>query len=66
MSAWISLDYKLEGPNYTVSSACTSASCAIAHAYDLIGADRADVVITGGGSSIVNPEHVKGFNELQA
>jgi 3-oxoacyl-[acyl-carrier-protein] synthase II len=66
MSAWISLDYKLEGPNYTVSSACTSASCAIAHAFDLIRAAKADVVITGGGSSIVNPEHVKGFNELQA
>jgi 3-oxoacyl-[acyl-carrier-protein] synthase II len=66
MSAWISLDYKLEGPNYTISSACTSAACAIAHGYDLIKADKADVVITGGGSSIVNPEHVKGFNELQA
>ncbi len=66
MSAWISLDYKLEGPNYTVSSACTSGAAAIAHGYDLIKADKADVVITGGGSSIVNPEHVKGFNELMA
>jgi 3-oxoacyl-[acyl-carrier-protein] synthase II len=66
MSAWLSLDHKLEGPNYTVSSACTSGACAIAHAYDLIKTDKADVVITGGASSTVNPEHVKGFNELQA
>jgi 3-oxoacyl-[acyl-carrier-protein] synthase II len=66
MSAWISIDYKLEGPNYTVSAACASSAYAIAHGYDLIKADKADVVITGGGSSIINPEHLQGFNELQA
>jgi 3-oxoacyl-[acyl-carrier-protein] synthase II len=66
MSAWLSIDYKLEGPNYTVSAACASSAYAIAHAYDLIKTDKADVVITGGASSIINPEHVKGFNELQA
>ncbi len=66
MSAWVSLEYKLEGANYTVSSACASAAYAIAQGYDLIKANKADVVITGGASSIVNPEHVKGFNELYA
>lgn len=66
LSAWIALDLKLSGPNYTVSAACASAAFAIAHAYDLIAYGKADVVLTGGASAIVNPEHVLGFNELQA
>jgi 3-oxoacyl-[acyl-carrier-protein] synthase II len=66
VSAWISLEYKLEGPNFTVSAACASSAYAIACGYDLIVADKADLVIAGGVSSIVNPEHVRGFNEVCA
>lgn len=66
MSAWVAIDYRLTGPNYTVSAACASSAFAIAHAYDLIRTGKADVVLTGGASSIVNPEHVAGFSELQA
>lgn len=66
LSAWISLDYKLAGPNYAVSAACASSAFAIAQAFDLIQWGRADVVLAGGASAIVNPEHVMGFNELQA
>jgi len=66
VSAWVSLEYKLEGPNFTVSAACASSAYAVAYAYDLIVADKADLVIAGGASSIVNPEHVRGFNELGA
>jgi len=66
VSAWISMEYGLEGPNFTISAACASSAYAIAYGYDLIAADRADVVIATGASSIVNPEHVSGFNELGA
>jgi 3-oxoacyl-[acyl-carrier-protein] synthase II len=66
VSAWISMEYGFEGPNFTISSACASSAYAIAYAYDLIAADRADVVIATGASSIVNPEHVSGFHELGA
>ena len=65
-SAWISQEYQLEGPNFTISAACASSAYAIAYGYDLIAANKADVVIAGGASSIVNPEHVDGFNELGA
>lgn len=65
-SAWISQEYQLEGPNFTISAACASSAYAIAYGYDLIAANRADVVIAGAASSIVNPEHVGGFNELGA
>jgi len=66
LSAWIALDFKLEGPNYAVSAACASSAFAIAQAYDWIHWGRADLVIVGGASAIVNPEHVVGFGELQA
>jgi 3-oxoacyl-[acyl-carrier-protein] synthase II len=65
-SAWLSMEYDLRGPNYTVSAACASAAYAIAHAFDRIVLDRADLVIVGGASAILNPEHLDGFNELQA
>lgn len=66
VAVWISMEYKLEGPSFTVSAACASSAYAIAHGHDLIAANRADVVITGGASSTVNPEHVGGFNEVGA
>ncbi len=65
-AAWISQEYQLEGPNFTLSAACASSAYAIAYGYDLISANKADVVIAGGASSIVNPEHLGGFNELGA
>lgn len=66
MSAWVSIEYKLEGPSYTVATACSSASYAIANGYDLIKSGKCDLVITGGGSSGVNPDEIKGFNDLFA
>lgn len=66
MSAWISLEYKLRGPNYTVTSACASSAYAIGLGYDMIKNKVADIVITGGADSIVNREEIEGFNELYA
>ena len=66
MSAWISLEYQLEGPNFSVSSACASSAYAIALGYEMIKNGQADIVITGGADSIVNPEEIEGFNELYA
>jgi 3-oxoacyl-[acyl-carrier-protein] synthase II len=66
MSAWISLEYKLRGPNFTVTSACASSAYAIGIAYDWIKSGAADLVIAGGADSIVNREEIEGFNELYA
>ena len=66
MSAWVSIEYKLEGPSYTVATACSSASYAMANGYDLIKAGKCDLVIVGGGSSGVNPDEIRGFNDLFA
>jgi 3-oxoacyl-[acyl-carrier-protein] synthase II len=66
MSAWISLDYKLLGPNFTVASACASSAYAIGIAYDMIKSGAADLIITGGADSAINREEIEGFNELYA
>lgn len=66
MSAWISLEYKLLGPNYTVTTACASSAYAIGLGFDLIQSNKADIVIVGGADSIINPEEIRGFNELYA
>ena len=66
MAAWVAIEYKLEGPSYTVATACSSASYAIANGYDLIKAGKCDLIIAGGGSSGVNPDEIKGFNDLFA
>lgn len=64
--ALLSMEYGLTGPSLMLSSACASSAYAIGVACDLIAHGRADVVIAGGYSSIVNPEHIRGFNELRA
>lgn len=66
MSAWIALKYNLQGPNYTISTACSSSAYAISSGYDLIKYNNADIVIVGGADSTLNPEEVNGFNELYA
>jgi 3-oxoacyl-[acyl-carrier-protein] synthase II len=66
MSAWISLEYKLRGPNFTVASACASSAYAIGIAYDMIKSGVADIIITGGADSLISREDIEGFNELYA
>lgn len=66
MSAWISMEYGLTGPSYTVATACSSSAYAMGLGYDLIKSGKADMVITGGADSIINPEEVAGFNMLFA
>jgi len=66
MSAWISLEYKLLGPNFAVNTACASSAYAIAFGYDMIRNNISDVVIVGGADSIINKEEIEGFNALYA
>lgn len=65
-SAWISLEYGIEGPNFPISTACASSAYAMAYAYDMVACGAADVVITGGTDSTLCPEEIRGFNEILA
>src|SRR5512133_1697921 len=66
MSAWISMEYKLMGPNFTIASACSSSAYAIGVGYEMIKSGAADLVITGSADSLINREDIEGFNELYA
>ncbi len=66
MPAWISMHYGITGPSYTVATACSSSAYAIGMGYDIIKSGRADLVITGGADSTINPEEIAGFNQIFA
>ncbi|HNW27968.1 MAG TPA: beta-ketoacyl-[acyl-carrier-protein] synthase family protein [Spirochaetota bacterium] len=64
--AWISLHFGIEGPNYSINTACASSAYAMGLAFDMIRSGAADIVITGGADSTINPEEINGFNEMYA
>ncbi|MBN1198362.1 MAG: beta-ketoacyl-[acyl-carrier-protein] synthase family protein [Bacteroidales bacterium] len=66
MSAWVSLEYQLTGPNYAVNTACASSAYALAAGFDMIRNHQADIVLVGGADSIINKEEIEGFNALYA
>ncbi|HOT43731.1 MAG TPA: beta-ketoacyl-[acyl-carrier-protein] synthase family protein [Spirochaetota bacterium] len=64
--AWISLHYGIEGPSYSVNTACASSAYAMGLGYDMIRSGSADIVVTGGADSTINPEEINSFNEMYA
>ncbi len=62
----ISLMLGLKGPAFAVTSACASASHAIAQAFDTVRLGRADVVLTGGADADIRPGGIGGFNAMRA
>lgn len=64
--ARISMEWLLEGPSFTVSTACASGADAIGVAYTLIKAGVVDAVVTGGTDAVVNTYTIRGFNAVMA
>ena len=62
----LSIRYGLRGPNYTVATACASATNAIGDAFKTIQYDDADVMLTGGTEAAVTPMGVSGFQNMKA
>jgi 3-oxoacyl-[acyl-carrier-protein] synthase II len=62
----LSIRYGMRGPNYTVATACASATNAIGDALKTIQYDDADVMITGGTEAAVTPMGVSGFQNMKA
>ena len=65
-AAWISLKWKIEGPAFTVSTACSSGAYAISSAMLLILTGQCDVVIAGAADSVLTYPDVEGFCSLLA
>lgn len=65
-AGWLSLFFDLKGPSLTITTACSSASHAIAQAFDYIRLGRADIMVTGGADANITYSGVGGFNSLHA
>jgi 3-oxoacyl-[acyl-carrier-protein] synthase II len=62
----VSLLLGAKGPNFSLSSACSSSSDAIGHAYDAIKYGEAKIMIAGGTEAPVIPICVAAFNAARA
>lgn len=62
----ISIKYGIRGPNYTVATACASATNAIGDALKAIQYDDADVMISGGTEAAITPMGISGFANMRA
>jgi 3-oxoacyl-[acyl-carrier-protein] synthase II len=62
----LSIRYGMRGPNYTVATACASATNALGDAFKTIQYDEADVMIAGGTEAAVTPMGVSGFQNMKA
>lgn len=65
-SGHISIRYNLRGPNYSVVSACATASHAIGDAFKIVQRGDAEIMITGGAESAICPMSIAGFNSMKA
>lgn len=62
----LSIRFGIRGPNYTVATACASATNAIGDAFKTIQYDDADVMVTGGTEAAVTPMGLSGFQNMKA
>ncbi len=65
-AGYISIRYGFKGPNYCTTSACATASHAIADAAMLIQRGTADVMICGGSEATITELGIGGFNAMRA
>jgi 3-oxoacyl-[acyl-carrier-protein] synthase II len=62
----LSIRYGLRGPNYTVATACASATNAMGDAMKTIQYDDADVVVTGGTEAAITAMGLSAFQNMRA
>jgi nodulation protein E len=61
----ISMDLKLSGPTYTVSTACSSANHAMGQAFRLVRDGEADVAVTGGSEAMFTVGMLKAWEAMR-
>jgi nodulation protein E len=61
----ITMAYRLEGPTLCVSTACSSGTHAIGEAFEMIRADRADMMVSGGTDSPIAPGVVRAWEVMR-
>ena len=62
----ISIKHNFQGPNYSVSSACATASHALSVSYNHIILGDADIMVCGGSEAALSPLAFAGFTQAKA
>ena len=65
-TGYVSIEYGLKGPNFSIVSACATASNSIGEAYRNIQVGSADAMVAGGAEAPVTPASVAGFTSMRA
>lgn len=62
----IAIQYGFMGPNYAVTSACSSANHAMGNALSILRSGDADIVVSGGAEGVITPLGLAGFCNMKA
>lgn len=64
-AAHVTMEFRLRGPSFSVSSACASSNHAMAQAATMIRAGQADVMLTGGSEAMLTFGGIKAWEGLR-
>lgn len=62
----LSIDYGLQGPSTTITTACAAGADAIGHAFRAIRSGELDAALTGGSESAIVSTALGGFEQMRA
>jgi 3-oxoacyl-[acyl-carrier-protein] synthase II len=62
----IAIQYGFTGPNYAVTSACSSANHAMGNALSILRSGDADIIVSGGAEGVITPLGLAGFCNMKA
>ena len=65
-SGLISMEYDLEGPNFSIVTACATAANSIGEAWRMIRYGAADGFLAGGSEAVISPLGIAGFCAMRA
>ncbi|HHX23652.1 MAG: beta-ketoacyl-ACP synthase II [Tepidanaerobacteraceae bacterium] len=65
-SGQVSMAFKLQGPNFTVITACASGTNAIGEAFRILQRGNADIVVAGGTEAPLTQLSLSGFSSMKA
>jgi 3-oxoacyl-[acyl-carrier-protein] synthase II len=65
-SGLISMEYDLEGPNFSIVTACATAANSIGEAWRMIRYGDADGFLAGGSEAVISPLGIAGFCAMRA